>query len=48
MVRLGRLHIYPFASKRYAETYGLPKTIEDMRDRQTGRSTRNVRRYASR
>jgi DNA-binding transcriptional LysR family regulator len=31
MVRLGRLHIYPFASKRYAETYGLPKTIEEMK-----------------
>jgi DNA-binding transcriptional LysR family regulator len=27
VVRLGRLHIYPFAAKRYAETYGLPKTI---------------------
>jgi DNA-binding transcriptional LysR family regulator len=31
VVRLGRLHIYPFAAKRYAETYGLPKTIEDMK-----------------
>jgi DNA-binding transcriptional LysR family regulator len=31
VVRLGRMHIYPFASKRYAETYGLPKTIEEMK-----------------
>jgi DNA-binding transcriptional LysR family regulator len=31
VVRLGRLHIYPFASKRYAETFGVPATIEDMK-----------------
>jgi DNA-binding transcriptional LysR family regulator len=31
VVKLGRLHIYPFASKRYAETFGLPKTIEDIK-----------------
>ncbi len=31
VVKLGRLHLYPFASKRYAETYGLPATIEDMK-----------------
>ncbi len=30
-LRLGRLHIYRFASKRYAQTYGLPKTIEEMK-----------------
>lgn len=30
VVRLGRLHVYPFASKAYAERYGLPKRIEDM------------------
>jgi DNA-binding transcriptional LysR family regulator len=29
-VRLGRMHIYPFASRDYIETYGLPKTIEDV------------------
>jgi DNA-binding transcriptional LysR family regulator len=31
VVRLGRLHIYPFTSKRYAETFGLPTTVEEMR-----------------
>jgi DNA-binding transcriptional LysR family regulator len=30
-VRLGRLHVYPFASRAYASTFGLPKTIEDVR-----------------
>ena len=30
-LRLGRLHIYPFASKRYIELYGLPKTIEELK-----------------
>jgi DNA-binding transcriptional LysR family regulator len=29
-VRLGRMHIYPFASRKYADTYGLPATIEDV------------------
>jgi DNA-binding transcriptional LysR family regulator len=28
-VKLGRLHIYPFASRRYIETYGAPKSRED-------------------
>jgi DNA-binding transcriptional LysR family regulator len=28
-VRLGRMHIYPFASRGYIETYGLPKTREE-------------------
>ena len=32
MVRLGRLHAYPFASKAYAERYGLPQTKEQMKD----------------
>jgi DNA-binding transcriptional LysR family regulator len=31
VVRLGRLHIYPFASKWYARTYGLPANVEDMK-----------------
>lgn len=31
IVRLGRMHIYPFASKRYADTFGLPTTLEDMK-----------------
>ena len=30
-VRLGRMHIYPFASKRYVETYGLPKDVAELR-----------------
>ena len=30
-VRLGRLHVYPFASKRYVETYGLPKDISEFK-----------------
>jgi len=29
-VRLGRMHIYPFASRSYIETYGLPKSREDV------------------
>ena len=29
-VRLGRMHIYPFASRQYIETYGLPTSIEDV------------------
>jgi DNA-binding transcriptional LysR family regulator len=29
-LRLGRMHIYPFASRGYVETYGLPGTIEDV------------------
>ena len=29
-VRLGRMHIYPFASRGYIETYGLPKTREEL------------------
>src|SRR6266536_771785 len=30
VTRLGRLHIYPFASPRYVETYGLPRSPEEM------------------
>ncbi|MBV8837273.1 MAG: LysR family transcriptional regulator [Alphaproteobacteria bacterium] len=30
-VRLGRMHIYPFASRRYIESYGLPKTLAEFR-----------------
>jgi DNA-binding transcriptional LysR family regulator len=29
-VRLGRLHIYPFASRQYIQTYGLPTSLEDI------------------
>ncbi len=29
--RLGRMHIYPFASKRYAEIYGLPKSVNEIK-----------------
>jgi DNA-binding transcriptional LysR family regulator len=32
VARLGRLHLYPFASRSYAETYGLPANIEEMRN----------------
>ena len=31
VVRLGRMHLCLFASKRYIELYGLPKTLEEMR-----------------
>ena len=30
-VKLGRLHLYPFASKRYIELYGLPQSVDDIR-----------------
>jgi DNA-binding transcriptional LysR family regulator len=29
-VRLGRMHIYPFASPRYVDTYGLPKDLTEI------------------
>jgi DNA-binding transcriptional LysR family regulator len=29
--RLGRLHIYPYASRRYADIYGLPTTLDEMK-----------------
>ncbi len=32
LVRLGRLHAYTFASKSYAERYGLPENKEEMRE----------------
>lgn len=31
VVRLGRMHIYPFASPQYIETYGTPSCLEDVR-----------------
>ena len=31
VVRLGRMHLYPFASPRYIELYGLPKTADEMK-----------------
>ncbi|MEA2875731.1 MAG: hypothetical protein QOF14_927 [Hyphomicrobiales bacterium] len=30
-VRLGRMHIYPFVSKSYADLYGIPKSIADIK-----------------
>lgn len=30
VTKLGRLHIYPFAARSYAEIYGLPRTAEEM------------------
>ena len=30
-VRLGRMHIYPFASRRYIETYGVPKNRDEIK-----------------
>jgi DNA-binding transcriptional LysR family regulator len=31
VVKLGRMHVMPFASKEYLEMYGTPKSIEDLR-----------------
>ncbi len=31
VTRLGRLHVYPFASEEYARVCGLPKTVAEMR-----------------
>ena len=39
LTRLGRLHIYPFASKQYAQTYGLPTNLEEMRRHRLVRQT---------
>jgi DNA-binding transcriptional LysR family regulator len=30
-VRLARLHVYPFASRQYVDTYGLPKTRDEIK-----------------
>jgi DNA-binding transcriptional LysR family regulator len=30
VTRLGRMHAYPFASRSYAETYGLPRNAQEM------------------
>jgi DNA-binding transcriptional LysR family regulator len=32
VAKLGRLHIYTFASEQYREAYGLPKSISDLRN----------------
>jgi len=32
LVKLGRLHLHLFASKRYLETYGTPKNADDLAD----------------
>lgn len=29
--KLGRLHIYPFAAQSYLDTYGVPKSLEEMK-----------------
>ena len=29
-VRLGRMHIYPYASRRYADVFGLPSNLKEM------------------
>ncbi len=30
-LRLGRLHIYPFMSRQYAENYGVPRSRDDLK-----------------
>ncbi|WP_375411923.1 LysR family transcriptional regulator [uncultured Bradyrhizobium sp.] len=30
LVKLGRMHVTPFASKKYIETYGMPRTRDDL------------------
>jgi len=30
-LRLGRMHIYPFVSQRYADLYGIPKSVADIK-----------------
>jgi DNA-binding transcriptional LysR family regulator len=32
VTRLGRLHIYTFASEAYRDTYGLPQSLQDLRN----------------
>ena len=32
VVKLGRLHLVPFAAQSYLDTYGVPKTIADLRN----------------
>ena len=41
-VRLGRMHIYPFASRRYIETYGLPKNLSEIKQRRLKRRFRTL------
>jgi len=31
VTKLGRMHVYPFASQGYEKIYGLPKTVEEMK-----------------
>jgi|1185.fasta_scaffold73809_1 DNA-binding transcriptional LysR family regulator len=31
VVRLGRMHIYPFASRSYIETYGIPRDLSEIK-----------------
>ena len=31
VVRLGRMHLYPFASQRYIDLYGLPKSADEIK-----------------
>jgi DNA-binding transcriptional LysR family regulator len=31
VTRLGRLHVYPFASQDYERTYGIPASIADIK-----------------
>ena len=42
-VRLGRMHIYPFASRDYIDTYGLPKTSGGDQASSPGSSARRRR-----
>lgn len=30
-IRLGRMHVYPFASRRYVDIYGLPKSLDEVK-----------------
>lgn len=32
MARLGRLHVYPFASRRYIDTYGRPASLSEVKN----------------
>ena len=32
VIRLGRLHIYTFASEAYRDTYGLPRSLQELRN----------------
>ena len=32
VARLGRLHVYPFASRRYVDTYGKPSSLAEIKN----------------